>query len=264
MPFAYKRALLLLVAVLVTTVAVPAPVAAQAPSTSEAHLLSLINDARRSAGRVALRWDNRLGDIAQHRSDDMAKNNYFAHISTSAMSSLLASKGVTWYRFGETIAWNGESSAIASAENTFRQWRNSSAHWSILTNTDYNYIALGVARASNGRYYWTAVLIKGPDRTAPEASMVGAKQGSASNGKRSVTVSWTGRDVPLSVLTSGLRDFRLQRKVGSNSWVAVTDWTTATSRTFELAVGTTYQFRVRARDHAGNRSTWSRSITVKP
>ncbi|HVM30298.1 MAG TPA: CAP domain-containing protein [Candidatus Limnocylindrales bacterium] len=265
MSVAPKRLFLILVAALLATAAAPVPAGAvQAPSASEAHLLSLINDARQRAGKVALQWDGRLADIAQYRSDDMARNSYFAHPPMDEMGRLLASKGIAWYRWGETIALNSAATAHASAENTFSQWRNSSAHWNMLMDVDFNYVAFGVARATDGRYYWTGLLLKGPDRTPPQASIVDAKQGSVRDGKRSVTVAWAGREVPLSVLTSGLRDFRVQRKVGTGDWVAVTDWTTATSRSFELAVGKTYRFRVRARDNAGNRSTWSAAITVNP
>lgn len=259
-----RIATLLLIAFLAAAL-VPAPVAAgQGPNKAEARLHSLISNARKDLGRVPLRWDRRLADVAQYRSDDMAENNYFAHPSSTEMAKLLENEGIVWYRWGETIAWNKESTALASADRTFKQWRNSETHWKLLTDVDFNYMAIGVARGSDGRYIWTAIMLKGPDRTKPKAWMVDAKKGSASDGKRTVTVSWAGRDVKLSVLTSGLCAFRLQRKVGKNAWKMATDWTTATSRKFKLTVGKTYKFRVRARDCAGNKSTWSVAITVKP
>ncbi|HUG48287.1 MAG TPA: CAP domain-containing protein [Candidatus Limnocylindria bacterium] len=254
----------LLAAVLVASIGATDAAAAQGPSRAEARLHSLINGARENRGLVRLPWDRRLADVAQFRSNDMARNNYFAHPTKAEMAEMLEAKGIAWRRWGETLAWNSESKALNSAERAFRQWRNSSVHWNLLMSDDFNYIAIGLAQGKDGRHIWTALLLKGPDRTAPRASMVGAQKGSASAGKRRVTVSWTGRDVKLQVLTSGLKDFRLQRRVGSGKWRAVTDWTTATSRGFELAVGKTFRFRIRARDNAGNVSTWSAAITVKP
>lgn len=259
----YLRRAVLVGALAVSVAAAPAS-AVQAPSEPEAHLLSLINDARGDMGRVALRWDNRLADVAQERSDDMARKGVMAHLDGSKLADMLAAEGIVWYYLAETLVEGTPGTAMESAEEAMQTWHNSKAHWDLLSSADFNYTALGMARASDGWYYWTAILIKGPDRTPPRASMTGAKLGTVSSGKRSATLTWTGADVKLSVLTSGLRDFRLQRRVGTGDWVTVTDWTTATSRSFSLSVDKTYGFRVRARDWKGNRSTWSAALIVSP
>jgi hypothetical protein len=119
-----------------------------------------------------------------------------------------------------------------------------------------------VARDANGWYYWTALLLKGPDRTPPTASLTGSQLGDTVGGRRRVTVSWSGQDVQLSVLTAGVSAFKLQKRVGSGLWVSVTDWTRSTVRSMDLRVGRTYSFRVRARDAAGNRSVWSKVLRV--
>ncbi len=93
--------------------------------------------------------------------------------------------------------------------------------------------------------------------------MTGSQLGGMVDGKRQVNVSWTGQDVSLSVLTAGLRDFKLQKRVGTGRWVRVTKWTTATGRSLQLRIGRTYSFRVRARDAAGNRSDWSVILRVE-
>jgi uncharacterized protein YkwD len=255
--------LLLLIATLVVALA-PLPAAAvQAPSNPEAQLLSLVNDARRGIDRVPLRWDNRLADVAQDRSDDMVAKGYFGHVA--GWTEMVNAKGIKWYRLGETLAKTPpNASAIDAAGVAMQTWRDSQAHWDLLSGTDFNYIAIGMARAKDGWYYWTALLLKGPDRTRPVAEMVAARKGSISGGKRPVAVSWKGHDVKLSVLTAGLRDFKLQRKVGSGSWVTVVNWTTRTSRSFDLTVGRTYRFRVKSRDWAGNKSRLSAALTVKP
>jgi len=254
----------LLVATIVASAAPSPSVAVQAPSNPEARLLWLINDARRGVGRVALRWDNRLADVAQERSDDMARTGDFGHIGWTELTAMIKEKGIVWQRLAETLVKGTPRTAMESAEEAMTTWRKSQAHWDLLSSADFNYIAIGMARASDGWYYWTAILLKGPDRTAPTARMTGAKVRKLSGGGRSVAVTWTGADVKLSVNTAGLRDFRLQRKVGSGDWRAVTDWTKDTSRSFSVQAGKTYRFRVRARDWNGNRSSWSTPLTVNP
>lgn len=262
-PVMWRVAPLLLVFVFVAALA-PPPVEAQAPNRAEAYLLSLINDARKARGQVRLLWDVRLADVAQARSDDMAADSYFAHLPKGELPAMLAAEGIEQYRWSEVIAWNKKARIMRSAETTVSLWRNSSLHWSMLMDKGFNYIALGVAQGRDGRYIWTGLLIKGPDLTPPRASIASTKLSRASGGKRTVTVTWTGRDVPLSVLTSGLRDFRLQMKVGKKAWQTVTPWSTYTYGRLSLDVGKTYKFRVRARDNAGNRSAWSAAVTVKP
>jgi len=243
----------------------PAPAAAvQAPTEPEARLLWLINDARQGVGRVALQWDNRLADIAQWRSNDMVERGYFGHISWDVLAGRINDAGIKWFGLAETLVKGTPRSPLESAEEAMQTWRNSSAHWGLLSSADYNYVAIGMARDSDGWYYWTALLLKGPDRTPPTAKMTGVKRGSVTDGRRRVVVYWTGADVRLSVLTSGLRDFKLQRRRGSGDWVTVTRWTTATRKAFRLKVGKTFAFRVRARDNKGNKSTWSVPLSVTP
>ena len=236
--------------------------AAQRPSEPESYLLSLINDERAQAGRVPLRWDTRLAEVAQWRSDDMVERNYFGHISWDKLTNRVAAEGISWYMLGEVLLKGTPRTTMESAEEAIRTWRSSEAHWDLLSSADYNYVALGVARDSDGWYYWTALLIKGPDRTPPVADMTGFRSGGG-GGLRDVTVSWTGEDIELSALTAGLKDFRIQMRVGPESWTAASEWTTATNKSFELQPGKSYAFRVKARDRNGNRSVWSQPMAVE-
>lgn len=254
----------LLAAVLVASIMPATAGAVQAPTDPEAHLLSLINEARAGVGRIPLRWDARLADVAQERSDDMARTASFGHIGWTTLTAMIKDKGIVWYYLGEALVKGTPREPMQSAEEAMTTWYKSQPHWDMLSNADFNYVALGMARAADGWYYWTALLLKGPDRTPPTANVTGTALGSVSGDKRSVTVSWTGADVQLSVLTAGLRDYRIQRRVGSGSWVRIGDWTAATGKTYSLTVGNTYQFRVRARDRSGNKSPWSAAVTVRP
>ena len=249
------------VAVLVAAAAMPfaAPIALanSGPSNAEAHALDLINAERAKIGRAALQWDARLADIAQERSNAQADKKRMFH-DLDYVTRRMDQKNIRWF---ESV---GEALLMGTPRSPW--WEGSSAHWDMLMSKQarYNYVALGVARANDGWYFWTAILIVGPDRTAPRAHMSDASARRAAGGSATVTVSWTGDDVQLFSFTSGLRDFRLQRRVGSGSWTTVTDWTTATSKSFDLDNGRTYDFRVRARDERGNKTSWSAPISITP
>ncbi len=59
--------------------ALPGPVAAAAPSRAETYMLGLLNRARTNRGLPALQWNSRLNNVAQDRSDKMARNRQLDH-----------------------------------------------------------------------------------------------------------------------------------------------------------------------------------------
>jgi uncharacterized protein YkwD len=260
---------LLLPAVLAVGLVMPfaaGPIAAnQAPSAAEAYALKLINAERAKVGRVALQWDSRAADVAQWRSDDQASKNNMTHNLDGVIDKFQA-KGITWYAIGEALVHGTPRTAMESAEEAVRTWRASDAHWKLLSSADYdfNYIALGMTRARDGWYYWTALVFEGPDRTPPRAHMSSANMGKMAAGGRIVTVSWSGADVRLFSHTAGLQAFRLQRRIGSGDWKTLTNWTTATSKSYTLDTNRTYYFRIKARDKNGNQSAWSTALKISP
>ena len=258
------RTILLTTLLLAAAVPIAAPPvsANQNASEAEQHALDLINQARVGEGKVALRWDSRLADIAQWRSDYQVVNG-FGHLSSwEPILSRMDSMGIVHYGYGEVLVLGTPRTPLESAEEAVATWQASPSHWDWLSSPDFNYVALGVTRATNGWYYWTGLLLKGPDRTPPQARIVGSQLGDRASGKQRVTVSWTGADVPLSVLTAGIRDFKLQKRIGSGRWRTVLFWTNTTVKSLYLRTGRNYSFRVRARDMAGNRSIWSGVLRV--
>jgi hypothetical protein len=73
------------------------------------------------------------------------------------------------------------------------------------------------------------------------------------------TVMWTATDNASGVATADVRYRRARYNGGVGAWTSPSAWraTPATSVTASLQPGYTYCFEVRARDHAGNLSTWS-------
>ena len=257
----------------------PAPAA---PSTSAAPIATLdltvtqaassafkaINQDRAGAGLRPLRLDARLVSIAQIRADTMAREDRLSHVSAAGVSvfDLIDQRHVAWYLAAEIIAWNNWPALADSAAAANRGWMGSSEHHQIIVSTEYNYVGIAMATTPSGGRYWSAVFLRGPDRTAPVVKMTVSTVGAAltlSNGtqRRQVTWRWTGGEVQLASLTSGLRTFQVERRVNGGRWVVVAatrsrSWTGWTTR------GSLTQIRVRGIDRAGNVGAWSAPITV--
>jgi len=259
------RPALLVPALLLGLVVVPgpSPVSASGDTSdaAEQYLLTLINRDRAAAGLVPMRTDARLREIARARSTDMATNGYFSHEQPDGRNvfDLISAAGITWYGAGEILAWNTQPTLTESAVAADAGWLGSAGHRAIVMSTDYNYAAFGLAVAPDGRKLWTGVFLKGPDRTRPTARAAGISRRTTTQ----VRFAWRGGDVRLQTLTAGLRDFQVQRRVSGGSWTWVTRSTTSSARTVAVAAGRRYEFRVRARDRAGNVSRWTDPLAIR-
>jgi uncharacterized protein YkwD len=231
-------------------------------NAEEAHLISFLNADRAALGLVPVRVDARLMAMARARSTDMIVNDYFSHTQPDGRNvfDILNASGITWYGAGEIIAWNNYPMDV-SASTANHQWLGSPDHLAIVISKDYNYVGVGLAvDPVTGKKMWTAIYMKGPDRTGAQARLGTPSLGTGTWTTRRVTLRWTGSDVRLQVLTAGLRSFVLQRKVDSGAWKTILG-TTNRSLVLSVAKGHRTQFRVAARDRAGNRGAWS-TVTV--
>jgi uncharacterized protein YkwD len=228
-------------------------------TAQEAQMVSLLNADRAALGLVAVRTDARLMAMARARSADMVARDYFSHTLPDGRNvfDIIAASGITWYGAGEIIAWNNYPMEY-TASTANRQWLNSPSHNAIVISTNFNYVGVGLAvDPATGKKLWTAVYIKGPDRTGARASIARPTLGGGTSTTRRVTLSWSGSDVKLQVLTAGLRSFVLQRKVDGGAWKTITPSTTYRSLRLSVLKGHLTQFRVAAKDRAGNRGAWS-------
>src|SRR4051794_37324816 len=204
-----------LVAALTTAIVAPGQVAATvaAPdaatiSAAETAMVAALNADRQAAGLVAVRTDPRLMAIARARSVGMVAQGYFSHTQPDGRNvfDILTSQKIAWYNAGEIIAWNNyPMDATTSAAN--RQWMESPGHHAIIVSSDLNYVGVGLGfDPATGKKFWTAVFIKGPDRTGAKASVAApAISAGPTAATRLVKVAWSGADVRLQVLTAGLR-----------------------------------------------------------
>lgn len=225
---------------------------------ARADLATLINDQRQAHGLVALQLDPAATAMAVSRAQTMASMDALGHAGPDGLTTfdVIRASGMTWYGAGEVIAFNtapGESESTAQA---VADWLASPVHSSIVLSSDYNYVGFGAAVSASGSRYYAGVVLKVPDRT-PGWARVGRVTATPVSGTTSrVTVRWSGGDAVLQVLTAGLRDFEVQRRHPGGAWQTA-GVTAHTSLSMTLPRGMAYEFRVRSRDRAGNRSPWS-------
>ena len=269
-----RRRLASFILVAVLGAAIAAPGAALATTLDEAGLTALesamvaaLNANRTALGLVPVRADARLMAIARARSDDMVANGYFSHTQPDGRNvfNILTAERVTWYDAGEIIAWNNYPlDSTVSAAN--RQWMSSPGHKAIIISSNFNYVGVGLAiDPATAKKLWTAVYLKGPDRTAARTTVYTPKVvSSPTSTTRRVKVSWLGYDPRLQVLTSGVRSFTVQRRVDGGAWATSLSATTVRYAYFNLRVGHRYEFRIATRDRAGNPGGWmTRAIDLR-
>jgi uncharacterized protein YkwD len=241
----------------------PTGTLAAGPTEEELHaaeslVLTRINEERADVDLAPIRLDGRIRAVARARSADMVARHYFDHVDPDG---LLPWADISWSWAGEIIALNGRSPASDSARGAVDQWMASPGHHDQIVSTRFNYAGVGVAM-DGGTSYWTVVFIQGPDRTDPTARITSV---SSARGSRAARVRWSGSDPRLVTLTAGVASFDVQRRRRGGSWSIVRSRVTRTSASIRGTRGVRYQFRVRARDRAGNVGDWStvRSVTIR-
>jgi uncharacterized protein YkwD len=265
-----RLAILLALGLIAASVVSPGTAAAadgMTISQAELAMVDALNVDRTTRGLVPVRIDSRLMAIARARSVDMATKDYFSHTQPDGRNvfDILSAQKITWYNAGEIIAWNNYPTLETSVAAANSGWLGSAEHKAIVVSTTYNYVGVGLALGSNGKKIWTAVYLRGPDRTGARATTAKPTIGDgATAASKRVTVTWSGADVKLQALTSGFHSFQVQRRVDGGAWKMVWTGTTVKSMTLDLAANHTYEFRVAARDKAGNWGAWSVAKATLP
>jgi uncharacterized protein YkwD len=210
---------------------------------AESNLASRVNEQRAARGLVALQLDPDAVAIARKRAETMAAADVLSHTNPDGTDvfDAIAAAGIPWFGAGEVIVWNSWPTEADSTAQAVAAWFGSPPHASILLSSNFNYAGFGAAVSPvSGNRYYAGVVLKRTDRTAAWAKVGTTSKRIVDASRVRVTVRWTGGDRRLQVLTAGLRDYEVQRRVLGGSWRALGYRTTTSvtetlprSRTFE-------------------------------
>ncbi len=111
-------------------------------------LINLTNQIRQAKNLPALTISDKLDLSAQHKADDMATNNYFAHTSNNkSLATWLKAAGYNYAVAGENLAvgFSGAADVVAA-------WQNSQSHYANLIDPEFKDIGVGLSGGVyNGR-----------------------------------------------------------------------------------------------------------------
>lgn len=126
----------------------------QSVSEFEKQVVDLTNAERAKEGLKPLEIHSPLMEVAQAKSEDMAKNNYFSHTSPTYGSPFdqIKSAGISYRSAGENIAQGQRT-----PQQVVQAWMESPGHRQNIMNANYTHI--GVGFVENG-YYWTQQFIQ--------------------------------------------------------------------------------------------------------
>ncbi|MFZ4453269.1 CAP domain-containing protein [Salibacterium aidingense] len=127
----------------------------EVPDTTDVktEVISLTNEERKKHGLDPLKQDEKVAEVAQAKSEDMAENNYFAHQSPTYGTpfEMMQEYGVQFRMAAENIA-----AGQATPDKAVEGWMNSEDHRKNILNEDLTHIGIGYEE--NGRY-WTQMFI---------------------------------------------------------------------------------------------------------
>jgi uncharacterized protein YkwD len=125
---------------------------------AELKTYSGINAIRAEGGLPPLTPDAALVQVARARSQDMATNGYFSHNPPDGCNyvCVMDEFGVPHSWAGENIAWNTWDWS-QTADVAVNMWHNSPPHMANIMDCHYTRFGTGVAKAPDGRVYYTMI-----------------------------------------------------------------------------------------------------------
>ncbi|WP_345241657.1 CAP domain-containing protein [Pontibacillus salipaludis] len=129
----------------------------KADSEFKAKVVELTNKERKKQGLPALKADAELRGVAQKKSEDMVKNDYFSHNSPRYGSpfEMMQNFGIDYKTAAENIAAGQQT-----PEKVVQQWMNSSGHRKNILNKNVTHIGIGIAEGGEMGIYWTQMFIQ--------------------------------------------------------------------------------------------------------
>ena len=129
-------------------------------TTDERRVFELINQTRRAQGYAPLVWDAEAARMARQHSEDMARMNYLAHEGPDGRNAVMRARALGlagWGALAENIAYNQGFDDPAGF--AVERWLKSEKHRENIMRAGFTHTGLGVARAADGRIYFTQVFV---------------------------------------------------------------------------------------------------------
>jgi uncharacterized protein YkwD len=258
-----RRRLAMLLASVITSAlvlgAAPTPAAASTATDMAASILGWMNQDRVAQGLVGYRGWASLDALAAQRAGRMAEAHTLSHeVAGGDVGLALDAMSVPWYRWGEIIGMSGFPYGTEAASNVYSLWKASSPHRAIMFSSDYNYVGIGIAQATDGTSWFSIVMTESPDHTAP----IGSTRSLTRSGT-TIRYKWQGVDRKLQTHTAGIKSYDIAYRVDSGAWKIIRNDTTYTGITLTgRSHRHYYSFRVQAKDRRGNLSRWSGAIRI--
>ena len=134
--------------------------AAPAANSFERRAFELVNDERRARGQQPFVWDADLASLARQHSENMARQNFFAHAGPDGLDTAdrAAVGGLCgWRAIAENIAYNQGFDDPAGF--AVERWMVSQKHRDNILRAAFTHAGLGVSRAPDGRIFFTQVFV---------------------------------------------------------------------------------------------------------
>jgi uncharacterized protein YkwD len=129
-------------------------------TSDERRAFELSNAERRARGESSLVWDAELTRMARLHSENMARQNFFDHTNPQGENMTMRARacGVCgWSAIAENIAYN--SGYDDPAAFAVERWLASPKHRANMLRDGFTHSGVGVARAADGRVYFTQVFV---------------------------------------------------------------------------------------------------------
>jgi len=129
----------------------------------ENQVKTLVDNQRALYGKPALTWNETLRTVARNHSQDMITRNFFSHTNPDGLDpgDRVTKAGITYSAVAENIAQN--MGYADPGQQAVDGWMNSEGHRNnILDASNYGFTqtGVGIAKKSDGTYYFTQVFIK--------------------------------------------------------------------------------------------------------
>lgn len=125
-------------------------------SDVEELVLSLINAERKKQGLFELKFDSRLMQLADLKTNDMLEENYVSHNSDKygKIFNMLEVNGIEYKIAGENIARN------KSAELAVKAWMDSKSHRENILEERYEYTGISVIKDKEYGYLFVQIFME--------------------------------------------------------------------------------------------------------